>query len=224
MAFAAFVAADSLLVSVLASREIRSRAMAPSYQPGDRVLVLMLPYGINTMAGRIPGLKDPVRGDVVLVSREPRRSVPFLLMAAERILRLFTFQRIGIGDLAGGTGEDIGRDISILRVIGVPGDSIRGQDGRFMIRPAGASEEVPEAELVLELSDTLPFPPPAGWIRGIPGPVDAESVLIGPGEYYLAGDDRMHAIDSRHLGAFPGSSIEGRVILRYWPLVRPESP
>lgn len=42
--------------------------------------------------------------------------------------------------------------------------------------------------------------------------------VMGPGEYFVMGDNRAHSNDSRSWGAVPLENIIGRVWVSYWPL------
>ena len=42
-------------------------------------------------------------------------------------------------------------------------------------------------------------------------------VTLGPGEFFVAGDNRRDSLDSRVFGAVPEENIIGTVQIRYWP-------
>lgn len=49
--------------------------------------------------------------------------------------------------------------------------------------------------------------------------------LIGqvPGGWWVEGDNPAASTDSRTFGPVPDAAVRGRVVLRYWPLVRSRS-
>ena len=49
---------------------------------------------------------------------------------------------------------------------------------------------------------------------GDPGP---DGRVLGPGEWFLAGDRPEASTDSRHFGTVPTAAIGGRIALVYWP-------
>jgi signal peptidase I len=87
----------------------------------------------------------------------------------------------------------------IKRVIGLPGETISGQNGQVYINGH------PLAEPWLPKGDTTqPFP----------------ATFIPRGEYFMMGDNRGDSADSRVLGPIPKHLIIGRAFLRVWPLSR----
>jgi signal peptidase I len=83
------------------------------------------------------------------------------------------------------------------RVIGVPGDTVVGKNGRVYVngRPA---DDIP--------TDAFP------------------AVHLDHGQYFVMGDNRSASMDSRAFGPVPRSAIYARVILDVWPLHRFGTP
>lgn len=88
----------------------------------------------------------------------------------------------------------------IKRVIGLPGETIRLNNGTVTIINA----ENPEG---FELSE-----PYVAYSRP-----DNATYVLGPGEYFVMGDNRAGSADSRLWGPLPEDKIIGRPILRLWP-------
>jgi signal peptidase I len=42
-------------------------------------------------------------------------------------------------------------------------------------------------------------------------------ITLGPGDYWMQGDDRDNSADSRYFGPVPEENLRGRPLLRYWP-------
>lgn len=54
-------------------------------------------------------------------------------------------------------------------------------------------------------------------VTGLPGDVAADGRVLGPGEYWVAGDDPGASTDSRQFGPVGAGALVGRVRLIYWP-------
>lgn len=85
----------------------------------------------------------------------------------------------------------------IKRVIGVPGDEIDIRDNH--IRVNGFLLDEP-------------------YIANEPTFGTPDTVILGPGEYYVLGDNRGNSSDSRLHGPLPAGKIIGKAWLTYWPL------
>jgi signal peptidase I len=79
------------------------------------------------------------------------------------------------------------------RVIGIPGDSVQGRNGRVYVN-GDAADNIP----------TQPFQP----------------IHLGHDQYFAMGDNRSVSHDSRAFGPVPRDAIYARVILNVWPLHR----
>ncbi|MEK7548321.1 MAG: signal peptidase I [Patescibacteria group bacterium] len=88
----------------------------------------------------------------------------------------------------------------IKRVIGLPGETVESDSGRITINGQP-----------LEETDYRPRlgPPPYSEIK---------TERLGPGEYFLAGDNRPNSSDSRLWGSVKRTDILGRVSFILWPL------
>jgi signal peptidase I len=96
------------------------------------------------------------------------------------------------------TPDPHARDLNLTkRVIGVPGDTVVGRDTRVFVDGKKADDIA-----------TDPFP----------------STHLGQKQYYVLGDNRSEAQDSRAFGPVPRNTIFGRVFLIYWPLGRFGTP
>ncbi|WP_010250016.1 signal peptidase I [Acetivibrio cellulolyticus] len=86
----------------------------------------------------------------------------------------------------------------IKRVIGLPGDEIDIKDGKVYIN----------GELYNE-----------PYVKGSTSPKDMEfPIKIPDNEYFVMGDNRENSMDSRDFGLISNDKIEGRAVLRLWPL------
>lgn len=87
----------------------------------------------------------------------------------------------------------------IKRVIGVSGDRVQIKDGKVYVNGKKIQEEYL----------------PQGTTTKI---VYYNDIIVPEGYVYVMGDNRDESMDSRTFGCIPEEKIEGKVLLRYWPL------
>lgn len=124
-------------------------------------------------------------------------------MPGERILVDKVIYRVtGLhrGDMIVGKWPHDPTDV-FKRVIGLPGERVEIRDNRVLIN--GRPIEEPYLLAPDAVIGTRSFE--YAWV-------------LGPDEYFVMGDNRMHSGDSRSRGPMKAEDIVGRAWLRYWPL------
>ena len=112
-------------------------------------------------------LHDVHRGDVVVFKRPPSEA-----------------------------GEPAIKDL-IKRVIGIPGDTLEGKDGKVFVNGSEVQEPYVKNG---ERTDNLP------------------KQVIAPGTYFVMGDNRTNSKDARVFGPISRSLIVGRAFVRVYPI------
>jgi signal peptidase I len=103
----------------------------------------------------------------------------------------------------------------IKRVIGLPGDTVRLENGRVFVTPRGGSaHQLNERDYLNQDINGNPEPT-------LPRDVSGTSQWTVPaGTYFVMGDNRSVSEDSRTFGPIRRDLIIGRAWLRYFPLNR----
>lgn len=175
----AFVIAFLVKTFVAQAFFIPSESMVHTLEVGDRVLVSRMSYKLH----------DPRRGDIVVFTSpfdtpgKKERSVPSRLVHT-------VLESVGLRQPS---TEDF-----IKRVIGLPGETVEGKEGKIYINGRQLVEPYLAEDPVGD------FPPKT----------------IAEGEVWVMGDNRNRSSDSRVFGPINESKIVGRAILRIWPINR----
>jgi len=177
--------------------------MFPTLLVGDHLFVNKFLYGpkLPFTDLRLPGVRPPRRGDVVVF--EVARGGPGIFPADRR--------------------SDLPRESFVKRVIGLPGDVIEVQGGRLTINgqlvpdeatgetftdPRGVTSDVhreslPDGPVHLVLDD-----PARPGING--------RWTVEPGRYLMMGDNRDDSNDGRVWGTVRLDEFKGPAFLLYW--------
>ena len=111
----------------------------------------------------------------------------------------------------------------IKRLAGLPGDTLRIENGQLLVRPAGAKEFRPVQELAEPFRKVYSGQGGyQGHINGIgerhlsPG----TEYTVPPDHYFMLGDNSRFSLDSRFFGAVPRRNLVGRAWVVFWPFTR----
>ena len=89
----------------------------------------------------------------------------------------------------------------IKRVIGLPGDHIEIKDGYVYVNNEKIKEDYLDPGTVTKSADGV-----------------FTDIIVPDGYVYVLGDNRDVSGDSRRFGCIPIDKIEGKAVLRFWPL------
>jgi len=188
---------------VIEPYRIPSGSMFPTLLIGDHLFVNKFVYGIKLPFTRIrlPGLREPERGDVIVFS------------VAKRGPQTFP------ADLR----PDLPTEEFVKRIIGIPGDRIEFRDGGVWLNGEpvethpldekfedDAGRLLGEAEVHLGEHRFRILDDPQVSLPE-PGPV-----VVPPGRYFMLGDNRDHSKDSRFWGTVDLAEIKGPAMFLYW--------
>ena len=101
----------------------------------------------------------------------------------------------------------------IKRIIGLPGETISLKDGHVLINGVVLDEPYVHKGADGVADPTNPFSTGTPWSLEKP-------YTLGPGEYFMMGDNRTESEDSRGWGPMYSREIVGKAFFVYWPITR----
>jgi signal peptidase I len=212
--FIVFLCYELLSGLFISAYSTRSLAMAPTVLPGDRILATPLAFGPHTIFGKMPGLARPERGDIVVAEPNYASRMSFWTILSDSFLRFVTFQLVSP---ARSGPEGMLSAPTLLRIVGLPGDTILMDDFIFKVKAAGNDQFLTEFELSWNRYDISHEDVPESWSADLPGSGHMDARVLGKDEYFLAGDARSSSSDSRLWGPVRIDQFHDKALLRYWP-------
>lgn len=125
------------------------------------------------------------------------RSMETTFHEDDRVMVLKVFYEIRRGDIVIFSSMENPQKDLIKRVIGLPGDRVEMRNGEVLVNGEKLDEPYARTNTRRE---------------------NRREPVLGPGQYYVLGDNRPDSQDSRVFHAIDTRSIKGKVILRWWPL------
>jgi signal peptidase I len=110
-------------------------------------------------------------------------------------------------------------NISLKRLIGLPGDRIAILNGKVLVNGQAINEPYIAEPVVYNLPTNDPNACPNCFQpQEIAKVNDISSFTVPPNHYWVMGDNRNNSLDSHIWGFLPAEYIVGRVYVRYWPV------
>jgi signal peptidase I len=138
-------------------------------------------------------------------SMEPTFSNGQQLLAEKLTVNITTINRGDVVIFNNITNKIEESHLLIKRVIGLPGEKIKIQNGSVYIN----NEKLKEPYLKNDVYT---------YIKTNYNMIDGEEYEIGADSYIVMGDNRTNSVDSRIFGALHRNNIIGKVVLRYYPI------
>ncbi|HXV36733.1 MAG TPA: signal peptidase I [Myxococcota bacterium] len=190
---------------------IPSGSMFPTLLIGDHLFVNKFVYGPKLPFSdiRLPGLRAPERGEVVV----------------------FTVAKRGGETYPADRHPNLKREEFVKRIIGLPGDEIDLRGGRYFVNgepmetkplgerfedPDGRRLETLEVRLGSRVFRTLDDPYSPGPMRNASNAPIRWPIRVEEGRYFMLGDNRDHSQDSRVWGTVRLAEIKGPAFILYW--------
>jgi signal peptidase I len=201
--FFAVLIALGIRAFVIEPYRIPSGSMFPTLLIGDHLFVNKFIYGITVPFSdlRLPGLREPGRGDVVV----------------------FTVAKLGGQTFPADRRPDLPREEFVKRIVGLPGDRVefRYDDvyingERVEVRPIPEEFRDDAGRNLVQNEVTLGD----HTFRILDDPMvklaPPEPMVVEPGRYLMLGDNRDHSKDSRFWGSVRLAEIKGPAFILYW--------
>jgi len=121
------------------------------------------------------------------------------------------------------------REYLVKRVIGMPGDRLRIDNGKVTINGQTLDEpyatfEPSEENTFLDHFPTQKYTDPRvepDWWKRLQQDTRDGELVIPAGDYFMMGDNRNHSLDSRYWGFVKRSQIIARPLVIYFSVTRP---
>jgi signal peptidase I len=167
-------------------------------------------------------------GDFLLVNKQVYAPAGSASSLSRRIL---PYREVEHGDIVIFHRPDPEHPYLVKRVVGIPGDRLRIEDGRVIVN----GKTLDEPYVAFEPAATGPirdvFPADVysdpqvepGWWRQIRSLTRDGELVVPQDEYFVLGDNRNHSDDSRFWGFVPRQAIVARPLVIYFSLTRPST-
>jgi len=172
--------------------------MFPTFYNNDRLILNRLYRTLKTV---------PQRGDIITFQAPSENYMNGEVADLENPTAIYNNEPKGIVSKFFFNVVEFGKVSYIKRVIALPGEHIQIKDGKVYINGEELKEEyLPEGTIT-----------DSGEKEGYSGGQFLD-LIVPEGTVYVMGDNRANSGDSRKFGCIPYNKIEGKVVLRFWPL------
>jgi signal peptidase I len=202
LAFAVLIAL-AIRAFVIEPYRIPSGSMFPTLLVGDHLFVNKFVYGVKVPFTRVrlPGLREPERGDVVV----------------------FTVAKQGQQTFPADQRPELSTEEFVKRIIGIPGDRLEFRGGQVFVNGEAIEARPQDRPFVDETSHALAVS--AVDLDGrrfeilddplLPA-LEPPPLTVPPGRFFMLGDNRDHSKDSRVWGTVDAAELKGPAFVIYW--------
>lgn len=168
---------------------VQQNSMYPTLKPNQRLVLNRIPRTFKKM---------PARGDIITFE-EPSAGVTTIISNQENPVAIYK-EREGIFNKFKYYVLEIGKKSYIKRVIGLPGEHVKIENGKVYIN--GEELEEPYLQNGVKTEEAGPY----------------SDIVVPEGCVFAMGDNRGGSTDCRRFGCIPLEKIESKVAFRFWPL------
>ena len=171
---------------------VKYTSMYPTLQPNQRLILNRLGRTFKQM---------PKRGDIITfeaptvtyrTEEDTDISNPVAIYEDEErnIFENFSYNVL-----------EIGKTSYIKRVIGLPGDHVQIKNGKVYINEEELEEDYLQPGIITDDAEGIFY-----------------DIIVPENTVFAMGDNRNSSVDCRAFGCIPLERIEGKVLIRFWPL------
>ena len=171
---------------------VKQTSMSPTFSPNDRLILNRLYRTLNT---------EPKRGEIITFEAPSENYASGEQADLSNPVAIYNNEPEGIISKFFYNVVELGKTSYIKRVIALPGEHIQIKDGKVYINGEELKEEYLTDDVITEAE--------GGQFLDL---------IVPKGTVFAMGDNRGRSADSRRFGCIPYEKIEGKVVLRFWPL------
>ncbi len=171
---------------------VNQTSMYPTFNNNDRLILNRLYRTFKT---------TPLRGDIITFEAPSMNYLNGEKADLENPTAIYNNEPDGLFSKFIYNVVEFGKTSYIKRVIGLPGEHIQIKDGKVYINGEELIEDYLPEDVVTQAE--------GGQFIDL---------IVPEGTVFAMGDNRGHSADSRRFGCVPYEKIEGKVVLRFWPL------
>ena len=172
---------------------VKQTSMVPTFQPNDRLILNRLYRTLKT---------TPQRGDIITFEAPTIANSTGEKVDLENPVAKYTKKTNGLVSKFFYNVVEITKKSYIKRVIGLPGDHVEIKDGSVYINGEKLEEDYLSSDVKTESVNGGQY----------------LDIIVPEKTVFVMGDNRPDSIDSRKFGCIPYEKIEGKIVLRFWPL------
>ena len=171
---------------------VNQTSMYPTFNNNDRLILNRLYRTFKT---------TPARGDIITFEAPSMNYLNGEKADLENPTAIYKNEPQGLFSKFIYNVVEFGKTSYIKRVIGLPGEHVQIKDGKVYINGEELKEEYLTEDVITNAE--------GGQFLDL---------VVPEGTVFAMGDNRGHSADSRRFGCIPYEKIEGKVVLRFWPL------
>ncbi|MBQ5471720.1 MAG: signal peptidase I [Treponema sp.] len=154
------------------------------------------------------------RGSVVLLKKRSAEKTSLFENVSNSVINFCTARQFSPFL----SNKYMGNSEQIRRVIGIPGDEIYMRDYVMYIKPKGEKFFLTEFELIEKNYNVEINSAPALWDGSLGASGSFETITLAENEYFVLGDERNSAVDSRLWGVITNKNIKASALFVYLPV------